>query len=65
MFPVLNPYAAVLCCLTVIGLAARCLTVLCVVLVALRGSEPADRPAILRALTPVLRALADARRFWR
>lgn len=60
MWPALNPSTALAYCLTVI-----CLTALLFTLIVLRGSVPTDRPAILRALALVLRALADALCFWR
>lgn len=47
-------------CLTVV-----CCTAIALVVVTLRGTSPAQRSAILRSLAHVVRAWAEALRFWR
>jgi hypothetical protein len=60
MWATLTPLATLAYCLTVV-----CLTAVVLMFVMLRGSAPAERPPILRAGAHVVRAWADALRFWR
>lgn len=60
MSSALVPFAAFAYCLTVV-----CCTAVALVYLSLRGATPAQRSAILGSLAHVVRAWADALRFWR
>ena len=60
MSSALVPFATLAYCLTLV-----CCTAVVLVLVAVRGTAPAQRPTILRSLAHVVRAWAEALRFWR
>ncbi|GLP66455.1 MULTISPECIES: hypothetical protein [unclassified Streptomyces] len=49
----------------VAGLAVLAVTIVAIAHLALRGSDPAERERLLRALSTVFRALADVVRAWR
>jgi hypothetical protein len=60
MSSALVPFATLAYCLTMV-----CCTAVVIVAIALWKAEPSQRPPILRGLAHVVRARAEALRFWR